>query len=67
MLPLRYQRRRVLIEVGPSWSERARLLIYKLSHPRHRWLDGTWLRRRGLDDAPAAANSSLAGGASQDC
>lgn len=34
------KRRRVLIEVAPSWSSRLRLWLHKLRHPRHAWFVG---------------------------
>ncbi len=32
------KRRRILIEVRPSWDERVKLWFHKLRHPRNRWL-----------------------------
>jgi len=35
-----HKRRRVLVEVSPSWSEKVRLWLHKLRHPRQRWFSG---------------------------
>lgn len=36
----RFEERRRLIEVTPSWGARLRLWLHRLRHPRHRWLAG---------------------------
>jgi hypothetical protein len=33
-----YPRRRVLIEISPSWGQRMRLWLNRLKHPRNPWL-----------------------------